>query len=208
MAERLIDRIPPALLAALGALGMAASVFALLSMRSRRARQAAEHAALTDPLTGLANRPAFFHRLAIEWERAIRYRRPLGVLVIDLDGFKHVNDTRGHAAGDEVLRQVGASLARRLRGPDLAARLGGDEFVVLAPETPASGLARLAEVVRGVVEELPVGVSVGWSERTEVDAESQAMLSRADEAMYADKELRVRSQGKVSRTAPTAAVGV
>jgi len=162
---------------------------------------------MTDPLTGLANRPAFDHRLAIEWERAARYQRPLGVLVVDLDGFKEVNDTQGHAAGDEVLRRVGASLARRVRGADLAARLGGDEFVVLAPETSAAGLARLAELVRGVVEELPVGVSVGWAERTDGDADAAAMLIRADEAMYEDKELRNPARRRVSVTAPTGAVG-
>lgn len=204
---RLITRIPPALIVALGVLTMGASLFALLTLRARRARQAAEHAALTDRLTGLANRPAFDHRLAVEWERATRYQRPLGVVVVDLDDFKAVNDTHGHAAGDEVLRQVGASLARRVRTPDLAARLGGDEFVVIAPETSAGGLVRLAEVLRGVVEELPVSVSVGWTERKDEDEEPAAMLIRADEAMYEEKELRKGTQRRVSVTAPTVAVG-
>jgi diguanylate cyclase (GGDEF)-like protein len=191
----------------LGVLGMVASGFALLAVRAHRARKAAEHAALTDPLTGLANRPAFDHRLAIEWERATRYRRPLGFVMLDLDGFKEVNDTRGHAAGDEIMRQVGTNLAQRVRGPDLAARIGGDEFAVLALETSGPGLATLAEDLRRVIEELPIGVSVGWAERTDGDPGAAAMLSRADEAMYKDKELRIRAQGRASVTAPTVAAG-
>ncbi|MDQ4072558.1 MAG: GGDEF domain-containing protein [Actinomycetota bacterium] len=207
MAQRLISHIPSALLAALGLLAIAATGFALLAMRTRRARQAAEHAALTDPLTGLANRPAFYHRLAVEWERAIRYERPIGVIVLDLDGFKEVNDAHGHAAGDEVLRQVGAGLGRRIRASDLVARLGGDEFAVLAPETPGPGLAALAELVRGVVDGLPVGVSTGWAEREHADPEARAMVCRADEAMYANKARRASASPRVSGPAPAVAVG-
>lgn len=96
-------------------------------MEDRLRRQA-----LTDALTGLPNRRAFFAHLAAEWRRALRARTRLSLLVVDLDYLKEINDTHGHAAGDAALRQLGQALSRQARRPgDLAARLGGDEFALL-----------------------------------------------------------------------------
>jgi diguanylate cyclase (GGDEF)-like protein len=92
-----------------------------------------------DPTTGIANPRAFFERGATEVERARRFRRPVTVLYVDCDDFKAVNDRFGHAAGDEVLREVAQALRGAVRDIDFAARIGGDEFVVLLPETDAAG---------------------------------------------------------------------
>ena len=105
--------------------------------------------AVTDSLTGLGNRRAFEEDLARERSRLARHRRPLSLAVIDLDGLKEINDTRGHGAGDDALRALACALGKALRREDTAYRLGGDEFAVLLPDAiglSADGLAgRLAE---------------------------------------------------------------
>jgi diguanylate cyclase (GGDEF)-like protein len=168
-------------------------------LRERRRSREAERKALTDALTGLANRIAFDHQLAIDWERATRYDRPLGMLLLDLDGFKQVNDTQGHAAGDRVLRRVADTITANVRGGDVAARLGGDEFVVLTTETPAEGLQALAGRLQQAVESLGTAISVGWAEREPDDESPSKVLDRADLAMYEDKE-RGRASPRPART--------
>jgi diguanylate cyclase (GGDEF)-like protein len=103
--------------------------------------------ATTDALTGLANRRLFEELLATRLEEATRYGRPLAVLLLDLDGFKRINDSYGHAAGDAVLIAVADALRRSLRRSDLPARLAGDEFVALLPETTGAQALVLAERV-------------------------------------------------------------
>ena len=182
--------IPPGLRIALLVAVIAASWLLLLLTRERRRSRRVQQDALRDRLTGLANRLAFDHRSAIEWERARRYSQPLGVLVLDLDGFKQVNDSGGHLAGDRLLRDVARALARRVRRSDLIARLGGDEFVVLAVETASDGLEVLARSLERAVEGLPVELSVGWAERAPGDREFSNLLDRADRAMYRQKQGR------------------
>lgn len=100
----------------------------------------------TDPLTDLANRRRWEQHLGLEWERCARERRPLSLLLVDVDDFKAVNDRYGHPGGDEVLQQVAALLAAQARRPgDLAARLGGDEFAVVLPATGARGALEVAQ---------------------------------------------------------------
>ena len=119
-----VDRIPPQYRWPVLVLACLAMLFAFTSLRERRRSVRVERAALVDSLTGLPNRPAFERRLAKEWRRSERYDRPLGMLLIDLDDFKQVNDTQGHAAGDAVLREVAAAISGRIRVSDMAARLG------------------------------------------------------------------------------------
>jgi diguanylate cyclase (GGDEF)-like protein len=155
-----------------------------------------------DPLTGLFNRRRFDSALTTESERANRTGRCLSVLLIDLDRFKPINDTYGHAAGDAILKAVASVLEARIRKVDVVARIGGDEFAVLAPETNAvAGHALAAALVAAVdgVElyfdghKLNVGASIGVAALDPQDAEDVAdVMARADEEMYRIKEARHR----------------
>lgn len=163
-------------------------------------RQADRLAALsaTDPLTGLANRRALKGHLTDEFRRAFRYRSPLSLLLVDVDGLKQVNDGHGHAAGDRALRTVARAIADGLRQSDVGARWGGDEFAIVAPNTNANAARHSAERLLARVNDasrkdhdLPVTVSVGIStyepenpEHLELDSLVQA----ADDALYRAKE--------------------
>lgn len=112
--------------------------------------QAAEES-LTDVLTGLPNRRYLDRRLVEECERSNRAGRSFALLVIDLDGFKAINDTFGHAIGDSVIQQVGASLKQSVRSTDMVARFGGDEFAIIIPESDREAALRLAEKLKTVL---------------------------------------------------------
>jgi diguanylate cyclase (GGDEF)-like protein len=166
-----------------------------LETAKRRLAELAE----TDALTGIPNRRAFDLLLTSELERARRYRRPLAVLVVDVDHFKRINDSRGHPAGDAALRAVAGSLAASLRRSDRVCRYGGVEFVVIAPETRYEGAGQLAERLRATIAmlQLPVTgdplrltVSIGVSSWDGVDPfpDSAALLSHADQALYEAKQ--------------------
>ncbi|MGC8627748.1 MAG: GGDEF domain-containing protein [Acidimicrobiales bacterium] len=143
-------------------------------------------AARGDPLTGLANRRSWDERLEQELERAARSLEPLSVLVADLDGFKAVNDTAGHQAGDAVLRAVAGAWLREVRdGGDFLARLGGDEFGVIAPGADALGARKLAQRLASALPEgVSASIGVATWERTEGASE---LVRRADWAMYQAK---------------------
>lgn len=114
--------------------------------------------AITDELTGLYNRRYFTLRLREEIQRAERYDKPMCLVMLDLDGFKELNQSHGHLVGDEVLTQVSAVVRRSLRGVDIPARYGGDEIVVILPETPvAAGFALISRLQRAVSDEVFVG---------------------------------------------------
>jgi diguanylate cyclase (GGDEF)-like protein len=149
-----------------------------------------------DEVTGLCNRRRFEECLALEWKRAFRYRDNLALILIDLDDFKLINDTAGHAAGDAVLALVGRVMMERCRDCDLSFRVGGDEFAYLLPSTDRPGAAvlmrrfrsRLAELEGGLG--LPAGLRVGLScgVATNDVADSPATLvASADREMYANK---------------------
>ena len=122
--------------------------------RSREQWAALERLALTDRVTGLFNRHAGELALEREVARARRTRVPFSLALIDVDHFKQVNDRHGHAAGDEVLKQVSAVLTSTFRASDLAVRWGGDEFLVFLPDVPAGGAMVFAERARSQVEAL------------------------------------------------------
>ena len=188
MLGRVINRIPPQYRAAVIALGCLTTFLAFMFVRERRRFARVERQAKIDSLTRLPNRQAFELRLAQEWMRAGRYGRPLGLLLLDLDDFKQINDTKGHAAGDAVLREVAAAVSTRIRVTDMAARLGGDEFVVICPETTVAGLESLAKSLEHRLREESIGASVGFSEREDTDGAPSDMVARADAAMYRRKQ--------------------
>lgn len=161
-----------------------------------RQADALELLATTDAMTGLANRRQFFKLAAVEWSRAERYKRPLSLLMMDIDLFKSVNDTYGHAAGDEVIKAVAKVLAKYKRASDIAARMGGEEFALLLPEATAEAAVAAGERVRKLVAEavvtvegkpIPVTISIGASA---CDADTRTvddLLNEADIGLYAAK---------------------
>lgn len=158
---------------------------------ARRTRQLSE-LALTDPLTGLANRRAMFEALRRELAGAIRQDRPLTVLVLDLDGFKAVNDTHGHDEGDRVLGLVTMALGQVLRASDLAVRMGGDEFAAILPGSDAQAAQEVVRRLFAAFDALrgahTVTMSVGLAGlNLEQPQDPEALLRQADEAMYRAK---------------------
>ena len=151
--------------------------------------------AVRDPLTGLANRTLLEERLRGTLARDGRTGATTGLLFLDLDGFKAINDRHGHAVGDAVLRTVALRLSAGVRPSDTVARLGGDEFVVLAEGTTEEGLGPLVERLRVAVAEpvhvdgleVRVGVSVGVAVSHAGEADPASLLATADHDMYAVK---------------------
>ncbi len=150
-----------------------------------------------DALTGLPNRLFFMDLLRIELARCERQGRDLAIMFIDVDGFKEVNDSLGHEAGDQLLVAVTQEISRCLRHGDVLARLGGDEFLIMMPELSdaqtASSVA--ARIVKGLQQPLNVngwsvitGVSIGIARATDADFDINTFISNADIAMYASKE--------------------
>ena len=164
----------------------------------KKAQQALEQLATQDSLTGLSNRRHFVHMANTALEQAIRYDRPLSAVMMDVDNFKHINDTFGHTAGDQILTSVANCMQRMLRKVDILGRFGGDEFVVLLPETSREGARRLSERLRLTISQrmemiggisLPVTVSIGLSSHVHADGDTLDMLlDQADKALYVSKQ--------------------
>ncbi|MCC6196549.1 MAG: GGDEF domain-containing protein [Burkholderiales bacterium] len=158
---------------------------------------------LRDPLTGLANRTGFELRMADEYDRRGGSLDGFGLLFLDLDGFKPINDTHGHQVGDALLAQLGERLVGDLRSDDFVVRLGGDEFVVVAPLPDAEAAQRLMTRVRAVFDSpfivsgrpLQVGCSLGVARAPEDGSTLEMLLERADAAMYDDKQKRHKAVG-------------
>jgi diguanylate cyclase (GGDEF)-like protein len=154
-----------------------------------------ERQARTDPLTGIGNRRAFDEHLARECANARRHGGDLSLLVLDVDGFKTINDAHGHAAGDAVLARIAAICAAQRRAGDLVARIGGDEFAILLPRTPARGAeAVVEELERRIAAEpataggAPVAATVAIGVATAAHrADPDALLKEADADMYGRK---------------------
>jgi two-component system cell cycle response regulator len=152
--------------------------------------------AITDPLTGLYNRRYLDAHLRSTVARAKATGKPVCVLVFDIDHFKTVNDTYGHDAGDDVLREFSDRLRRGVRGIDLVSRYGGEEFLLVMPETDGAFAATVAERLRCDVEAVPfetrastfpVTVSIGLAEWQGPSDSAESLIKRADQALYAAK---------------------
>jgi diguanylate cyclase (GGDEF)-like protein len=175
----------------------AASVAILLAVRDRleRERDALRTSALTDPLTGAANRRALLERIDYEIARHERSRHSFALLMLDLDGFKLLNDRFGHPAGDDLLREVAGALAGAIRDQDTLARVGGDEFCVLAPETDEAGADRLVARVEAAVARVVAGVdslgaSVGAALYPHNGRSADELLHAADQRLLGTKRAR------------------
>jgi diguanylate cyclase (GGDEF)-like protein len=161
-----------------------------------RFENALKEAALTDPLTNLANRRTMVDHLQHELTRSKRCNTPLTVLMLDLDFFKRVNDEHGHDRGDAVLIEAGRRMKELIRGQDLLARWGGEEFVILLPETSAAGGMIVAEKIRKRVAEeaftvpgatLHLTISIGVATLAE-GQQTDALIKAADRALYQAKQ--------------------
>ncbi|MGK2953958.1 MAG: diguanylate cyclase [Thiobacillus sp.] len=179
-----------------GLLGLLAAVAGALVAYSLSAHQRIRSMALHDPLTGLANRHQFNLRGQDMFALAKRSRRPLSLLNIDINDFKTINDTYGHAAGDAVLVQVAHTLRSCCRESDLLARVGGDEFVVLLPDTlMGPSLNALLDRLRNAIDVVLPGtdtsirlrVSIGVATCDDTTPTLDALMHQADEAMYRAK---------------------
>jgi diguanylate cyclase (GGDEF)-like protein len=167
--------------------------------------------AVTDELTGLANHGRFQELLRNETEQVRRYRHSVGLIMLDIDDFKSVNDTYGHQQGDEVLRAVGRVVQENSRDADSPARYGGEEMALILPHTDLEGAYAIAERVRGAIEALEVprldgqGVlrttaSVGVAASNEGD--KNALIADADAALY---EAKRQGKNRAVRAAVRAA---
>jgi two-component system cell cycle response regulator len=166
--------------------------------------------AITDALTGLFNRRYMESHLATLIEQAASRGKPLAALIIDLDYFKAINDSHGHDAGDDVLRDFAVRIKRSIRGIDLACRYGGEEFVVIMPETDMAVAAMVAERLRRRIaadpfaiaqgsRHIPVTISIGIAGLRGKDDTAAQLLKRADQALY-----RAKRDGR-NRVVPDAA---
>jgi diguanylate cyclase (GGDEF)-like protein len=171
----------------------------LLQDELREMNTQLEALAVTDVLTGLSNRRRLMTRLDEEVARARRYKTPLSVVMIDIDHFKQVNDTYGHAMGDEVLRNIGTMLKANVRNTDLAARYGGEELTLVLPHTDLAAAVQVAENLRQKFANIEhildgatlnktasMGVAARDGETDMPDAEN--LLKLADEALYRAKQ--------------------
>lgn len=151
-----------------------------------------------DGLTEIANRRKFNEELSREFARAVRHERPLSVIVFDIDGFKHINDTMGHLCGDFVLKRLARICGKRLRPEQVFARMGGDEFAILSPETSLDGVRTMAERLRASIEEhrfetdmvadsFQVTCSFGCAEMTEDMNSEDKLIDAADKVLYTAK---------------------
>ena len=163
----------------------------------RLAMREAQRAAHQDPLTGVANRRGFDETAGVIWQRVTAHDRPLSALMLDIDHFKQINDTHGHAVGDRVLRKVAAVIAAEHRGRDLIARVGGEEFVVLLEGCELHEALTVAERHRRAIGQAGksmkslnahLTVSIGVAARGEAHLKVEDLVSDADQALYQAKE--------------------
>jgi len=154
--------------------------------------------AITDGLTKLHNSRSFYSQLEVEVDRYNRYKHPLSLLLLDIDHFKHYNDSFGHLEGDKVLVRISQMIRSCLRKLDTAYRYGGEEFTVILPETSCEEAVLVAERIRNVVESekfehenaestLQITISIGVTQYTEKE-ELSSFIQRADKAMYLSKQ--------------------
>jgi diguanylate cyclase (GGDEF)-like protein len=197
------------------AMALLATVFGLYRAalaRERRAMARIERMAHFDAVTGLPNRALLADRLAQEVARAHRSEQPFAVLALDLDGFKAVNDTWGHPAGDQALQLVAERCRKLMRASDTVGRLGGDEFLALLPETTTEGALNAAEKLReSLAEPYVIGsalarmsASIGIAVFPAHGSDAEALQRAADAALYEAKR-EGKNRVKVGTRAPARA---
>jgi len=178
----------------------AAAALLGISLRNAQLFREVRENSLRDGLTGCFNRTHALEVIDTELRRARRSRLPVSLIMFDLDHFKDVNDRHGHLCGDAVLAAVSVRMRDVLRGSDVKCRYGGEEFVVLLPETPIEGAKRVAETLRREIADAPipwkgdaitVTASFGVTAAFESEIDSQALIGRADAALY-----RAKDQGR------------
>jgi diguanylate cyclase (GGDEF)-like protein len=166
---------------------------------------------LTDPLTGLPNRRSLVSRLLSEIARAERMRGELAVIVLDVDGFKQINDTHGHSVGDLVLREIARTLLASLRTYDMCVRYAGDEFVIVLGDCPPDAAELKRQELQRHIEDIdvlvdgkpvPVGASAGVAVFAHDGRTHDVLLATADRRMYSDKALRRRFARATSARLP------
>ncbi len=172
-----------------------------LAMANVKLRESLQIQAVRDALTGLYNRRFLEQALEREMRRALREKTPVSLLMIDIDLFKRINDTMGHAAGDDVLRQLGRFLESQLRSYDIACRFGGEEFTLILPGSSLDNAVRQAERIRTGVKEVafvsegkpigPVTISLGVSAYPSDGETAEDLLASADAALY-----RAKAEGR------------
>jgi diguanylate cyclase (GGDEF)-like protein len=170
---------------------------AVVSLTGIRLTMQLKRQAVTDPLTGLYNRRSFSKALRRMAEHADRYNEPVSLLMIDIDKFKSVNDTHGHAAGDDVIKAVADTILSCIRKVDMAARIGGEEFAVILPKSVTKSTLATAERIRKAIKkriitsgrrDISVTVSIGAATRGKGDGPPDALVKEADRCLYAAKE--------------------
>jgi diguanylate cyclase (GGDEF)-like protein len=180
-------------------LAMAAALLAI-SLRNAQLFHEIKENSLRDGLTGCFNRTHALEVMDTELRRARRSQLPVSIIMFDIDHFKEINDRCGHLCGDAVLAAVGVKMREVLRGSDLKCRYGGEEFLVLLPETPVEGAKRVADTLRRELAEMPVTwkdepltitASFGVSVALPAEIDNQALIGRADAALY-----RAKDQGR------------
>jgi diguanylate cyclase (GGDEF)-like protein len=174
----------------------AAAALGAISIRNMQTLIETRENSLRDSLTGCFNRAHALETLNAELRRAQRAKTPLSMIMFDVDKFKAVNDSYGHLAGDQLLAEVGKRLAEQLRTSDVKCRYGGDEFLLILPDTPAGGARQVAESLRYELSrialpasdgEVTMTVSVGVVTAAKNELDAQAIIARADKALYRAK---------------------
>jgi diguanylate cyclase (GGDEF)-like protein len=193
-----------------GRLAMTLAEGIALALNNLKLKEALKNQSIRDPLTGLFNRRYLEQVLERECRRAVRSRRPLTLLALDVDHFKQFNDTWGHDGGDAVLRELGALLKSTFRGEDVACRLGGEEFVVLLADASLEAGRQRAEQLRKLVQELQVKfraqtlssitISIGLAAFPDHGSAPEALLTAADRALYQAKK---QGRNRVAHAAAT-----
>ena len=173
-----------------------ATIFLLLLFRQLRIRQVLKRLAQTDSLTGLLNRKTLFEKGILNVEQAIERQTEMTMFLLDLDHFKQINDTHGHAVGDEVLKTIAMLGSETMRSRDIFARLGGEEFVAVLPDANFEEANAIAERLREKIStydftrfgvEYSISASFGVAALSQVTPKFDSLLNAADEAMYRAK---------------------